>query len=44
MPEFPFKSVTVGLLEVNCCLVQLPDSRTLYVIDPGGHPLHARPR
>ena len=36
MPEFPFKSVTVGLLEVNCCLVQLPDSRTLYVIDPGG--------
>ncbi|MBR3688564.1 MAG: MBL fold metallo-hydrolase, partial [Lentisphaeria bacterium] len=36
MPEFPFKTVTVGLLEVNCCLVQLPDSRTLYVIDPGG--------
>ena len=36
MPEFPFKTVTVGLLEVNCCLVQLPDSRTLYIIDPGG--------
>ena len=36
MPEFPFKTVTVGLLEVNCCLVQLPGSRTLYVIDPGG--------
>ena len=36
MPEFPFKTVTVGLLEVNCCLVLLPDSRTLYIIDPGG--------
>ena len=36
MPEFPFKHITVGLLEVNCCLVQLPDSRTLYIIDPGG--------
>ena len=36
MPEFPFKHITVGLLEVNCCLVQLPGSRTLYVIDPGG--------
>ena len=36
MPEFPFKAVTVGLLEVNCCLVLLPDSRTLYIIDPGG--------
>ena len=36
MPEIPFKTVTVGLLEVNCCLVLLPDSRTLYIIDPGG--------
>ena len=36
MSDFPFKHITVGLLEVNCCLVQLPDSRTLYVIDPGG--------
>ena len=36
MPDFPFKSITVGLLEVNCCLVQLPGSRTLYIIDPGG--------
>ena len=36
MPDFPFKHITVGLLEVNCCLVQLPGSRTLYVIDPGG--------
>ena len=36
MPGYPFKTVIVGLLEVNCCLVQLPDSRTLYVIDPGG--------
>jgi len=36
MPDLPFKQVTVGLLEVNCCLVQLPGSRTLYVIDPGG--------
>ena len=36
MPDFPFKTVIVGLLEVNCCLVQLPGSRTLYVIDPGG--------
>lgn len=36
MPEIPFKTVTVGLLEVNCCLVRLPSSRTLYVIDPGG--------
>ena len=36
MPDLPFKHVTVGLLEVNCCLVRLPGSRTLYVIDPGG--------
>lgn len=36
MSDFPFKHITVGLLEVNCCLVQLPGSRTLYVIDPGG--------
>ena len=36
MPDQPFKSVIVGLLEVNCCLVQLPGSRTLYIIDPGG--------
>ena len=36
MPDSPFKTITVGLLEVNCCLVQLPDSRTLYIIDPGG--------
>lgn len=36
MSDFPFKSITVGLLEVNCCLVQLPGSRTLYIIDPGG--------
>ena len=36
MSDLPFKSVVVGLLEVNCCLVQLPDSRTLYIIDPGG--------
>ena len=36
MPDSPFKSVIVGLLEVNCCLVQLPGSRTLYIIDPGG--------
>ena len=36
MPDYPFKTVVVGLLEVNCCLVQLPDSRTLYIIDPGG--------
>ena len=35
MPDLPFKPVTVGLLEVNCCLVQLPGSRTLYIIDPG---------
>ena len=32
MPDLPFKHVTVGLLEVNCCLVQLPGSRTLYVL------------
>jgi len=36
MPDLPFKHVTVGLLEVNCCLVQLPGSRILYIIDPGG--------
>ena len=36
MPESLFKTAVVGLLEVNCCLVQLPGSRTLYVIDPGG--------
>ena len=36
MPDLPFKHITVGLLEVNCCLVLLPGSRTLYVIDPGG--------
>lgn len=36
MSDLPFKHVTVGLLEVNCCLVQLPGSRTLYIIDPGG--------
>ena len=36
MADFPFRHVTVGLLEVNCCLVMNPGSRTLYVIDPGG--------
>ena len=36
MPDSPFKSVIVGLLEVNCCLVRLPVSLTLYIIDPGG--------
>ena len=36
MPDYQFKSVIVGLLEVNCCLVQLPGSRTLYIIDLGG--------
>ncbi|MBQ9500860.1 MAG: MBL fold metallo-hydrolase [Lentisphaeria bacterium] len=36
MPDYPFNTVIVGLLEVNCNLVQLPGSRTLYIIDPGG--------
>ena len=36
MPDFPFQHIVVGLLEVNCCLVQNPGARTLYVIDPGG--------
>ena len=36
MPEYPFQHIVVGLLEVNCCLVQNPGSRTLYVVDPGG--------
>ena len=36
MPEYPFHHIVVGLLEVNCCLVQNPGSRILYVIDPGG--------
>lgn len=36
MPEIPFKHITVGLLEVNCCLIVPPGSRTLYIIDPGG--------
>ena len=36
MPDYPFNTVIVGLLEVNCNLVQLPGSRILYVIDPGG--------
>ena len=36
MPDYPFQHIVVGLLEVNCCLVQNPGDRTLYVIDPGG--------
>ena len=36
MPDHPFQHIVVGLLEVNCCLVQNPGDRTLYVIDPGG--------
>lgn len=33
-----FKIEVVGLLEANCYLVPVPESRRLYIIDPGGDP------
>ena len=35
MPRDGMKNVVVGMLEVNCYLVQNPGSDTLYIIDPG---------
>lgn len=38
MAQEKFHSVIVGMLEVNCYLVQPDGSDTLFIIDPGGDP------
>lgn len=37
MIKMNFKTIPVGMLQVNCYLVPVEQSQTLYIIDPGGN-------